>query len=68
MEKIILTIKDSRKKTFFLKLLSELDFVEVQTAKPKKPEAYDFFASAGLWNNRDIDAKQLRAHAWKRKA
>ena len=27
---------------------------------------YDFFASAGLWENRDIDAKELRKQAWNR--
>ncbi len=68
MERIILTIKDGSKRNFFLELLKQFDFIEVQTAKEKKADQYDFFASAGLWKNRDIDANQLREQAWKRRA
>jgi hypothetical protein len=67
MEKITLTIKDDRKKGFFLELLKQLDFIEVQTVKEEKTKKYDFFASAGLWKGRDINANQLREQAWKRK-
>lgn len=66
MEKIILTIKDDRKKNFFLELLKQFDFIEVQKATEKKTDQYDFFASAGLWKNRNITANQLREQAWKR--
>jgi hypothetical protein len=66
MEKITLTIKDLKKKNFFLELLKQFDFIEVQTTKEKKADHYDFFASAGLWKDRDIDANQLRKQAWKR--
>jgi predicted nuclease of restriction endonuclease-like (RecB) superfamily len=66
MEKIILTIKDDRKKNFLLELLKQFDFIEVQKATEKKQEQYDFFASAGLWKDRDINANQLREQAWKR--
>jgi hypothetical protein len=69
MEKITLTIKDDSKLSFFLKLLKQLDFVEVHDVSPgrkSKPKEHDFFASAGLWKNRDIDADKLRENAWKR--
>ncbi|MBI1767737.1 MAG: hypothetical protein HY015_11040 [Bacteroidetes bacterium] len=66
MEKIILTIKDERKKNFFLELLKQLDFIEVQKVSEKKTDSYNFFASAGLWKGRDLNANQLREQAWKR--
>ncbi len=66
MEKITLTIKDGRKKNFFLELLKQFDFIEVQKTAEKKTDHYDFFASAGLWKHRDITANQLREQAWKR--
>ena len=52
MEKFILTIKDDRKKSFLLELLKQFDFIELQKATEKKTDEYDFFASAGLWENR----------------
>jgi hypothetical protein len=65
MEKITLIIKDLKKKNFFLELLQQFDFIEVQTTKEKKTDHYDFFASAGFWKDRDIDANKLRGQAWK---
>lgn len=62
MEKITLTIKDSRKKNFLLELLRQFDFVEIQK-KSEKEDVYDFFASAGLWKGRDINADKLREQA-----
>ena len=69
MEKITLTIKDDSKLGLFLKLMKQLDFVEVDTTSIKRKcrdEKYDFFASAGLWKDRDINAKELQKSAWKR--
>jgi hypothetical protein len=69
MEKIVLKIKDTSKLSFFLKLLNQLDFVEVDQTSIKKKSTtknYDFFASAGLSKNRDINADELRKNAWKR--
>ncbi|MEQ6118374.1 hypothetical protein [Reichenbachiella sp. MALMAid0571] len=68
MEKIILTIKDNSKLNFFLELIKQFDFIEVQKSTSKKNDTkeYDFFASAGLWKNREIDAQELRKKAWKR--
>ena len=32
----------------------------------KGNEKHDFFASAGMWKDKNIDAKELRAKAWNR--
>ena len=65
MEQIILNIKDSSKLSFLLQLIKQLDFVEVEEVKRKKiVSQYDFFSSAGLWANRELNAKELRKQAW----
>ena len=67
MEQIIINIKDDSKLSFFLQLIKQFDFVEVEKIKKKrKSSQYDFFHSAGLWENRKIDAKELRKQSWKR--
>ncbi|WOK08090.1 hypothetical protein RT717_05515 [Imperialibacter roseus] len=69
MEKLTLTVKDDSKLLYLVNFLQQLDFVEVKRHKPIKstsPKKYDFFASAGLWKGRAIDAKRLREKAWKR--
>ena len=67
MEKIILHLKDSSKLSFLIQLINQLDFVEVEKVNKKKASTkYDFFNSAGLWANRDINAKELRKQAWDR--
>ena len=68
MGQLILNIKDNSKLSFFLQLIKQFDFVEVVTVKKKKATSkYDFFNSAGLWENREVDAKELRKQAWDRK-
>jgi hypothetical protein len=66
MKKIILTIKDDTKTDFLIRLLEEFDFIEIKQSGKKVDEAYDFFSSAGMWKDREIDAKELRKQAWKR--
>ncbi len=67
MEQLILNIKDSSKLSFLMQLIKLLDFVEVEEVKKKKTSAkYDFFKSAGLWANRNINANELRQKAWNR--
>lgn len=76
METIILKIKNKKKLDHFLAFIKDLDFVEVlqdtQTSKQevkqaKQGKSNDFFALAGIWENRDIDADDLRAKAWPKK-
>lgn len=38
---------------------------ETTTSEAGTNDNYDFFESAGLMENRDIDANQLRRDAWK---
>ncbi len=67
MEQLILNIKDSSKLSFLMQLIKQFDFVEVEKVKKKKKsDKYDFFNSAGLWANREINAKELRKQAWDR--
>jgi len=47
--------------------LEEFDFLEIREGGQKLDEKYDFFSSAGMWKDREIDAKQLRKQAWKRR-
>ena len=67
MKKITLTIKDDKKVNFLMELLKQFDFIEINKSGQKKDEDYNFFASAGLWKNREIDADKLRRQAWQRK-
>jgi hypothetical protein len=68
MKKVTLTIKDERKTGFLMELLKQFDFIEVQKYDRKKESTsdYDFFASAGLWKDRNINIDQLREQAWQR--
>ena len=68
METIVLNIKDHEKYASFLQFIEQLDFIEIEkSAKIKEGnEKHDFFASAGMWKDRNIDAKELRARAWNR--
>lgn len=67
MQKITLTIKDDKKVDFLLELLKQFDFIEIKKSEQKRDEDYNFFASAGLWKDREIDAEQVRRKAWQRK-
>jgi len=67
MEKLTLNIKDKSRMHFLMELLGQFDFIEIEKKAPQRSSAaYDFFASSGLWKDRDIDAEQLREAAWKR--
>ena len=68
METIVLNIKDHEKYVSFLQFIEQLDFIEIEkSAKIKNgSEKHDLFASAGMWKNKNIDGKELRARAWNR--
>jgi hypothetical protein len=66
MEKIIIQLKDQSKRHFLIQLLAQFEFIELITqTENKQEEAYDFFQSAGLFINREINADQLRKEAWR---
>jgi hypothetical protein len=67
MKQIIINIKDQSKLSFLMQLISQLDFVEVETIKKKKSsKEYNFFDSTGMWANKQVNAKDLRKQAWDR--
>ena len=70
MKQFVLSLKKSEKRNFLLELFEQLDFVEVKAIEKKETtdaadsDDYDFFQSAGLFKNRDIDAVKLRKQTW----
>jgi len=69
MEIVTLKIKNKSKFRHFLDFIKDLDYVEVlkkETPSKKNNAASDddFFALAGMWKNRDINADELRSNAW----
>ena len=69
METITLKITNKRKFQHFLNFIKDLDYVEVLGKEPTKKKKNtltenDFFALAGMWENRNISAEDLRAKAW----
>jgi GMP synthase PP-ATPase subunit len=67
MEEITLKIKDKSKVKFLKQLLKQLDFVEMKKEKKEIKSDHNIFDSAGLWEGRNINARQLRDEAWNRK-
>lgn len=72
MAQIIVRVRDERKAELLLELLASLDFVDVVEssidAEDAVTEADDaaFFALAGIWEDRQIDADSIRQQAWPR--
>lgn len=77
MEEIVVQLKDKAKAQLLSEFLMALDFVssvktsvektsKVSPKRQKKEE--DFFALAGLWNNREVSLASLRKQAWPRQS
>lgn len=72
MEQIIVQIRDKEKAKMLLELLAALDFVYSVKTSPAENEAasqeepLDFFALAGIWQDRDITQDAIRKEAWPR--
>jgi hypothetical protein len=63
----MLNIKDKSKMSFLFQLTNQLDFVEIaEKRKHANLKKTDFFSFAGLWQDRDIDARELRKKAWRK--
>ncbi|MCI5146317.1 MAG: hypothetical protein D3923_12510 [Candidatus Electrothrix sp. AR3] len=64
MEKIIIHVENKEKAKMLLDLLAALDFVDsVQTEQVEKvgqDAPADFFALAGIWQDRDITQESIR--------
>ena len=68
MESITIYVKDKEQIGFLNQLLQHLDFVVMPAGSKQiaKNKAYNFFKSAGLWEDRNITQDDLRTRAWKR--
>ena len=74
MESITITVKNEEKARMLSELLQALDFVtEVKLNWISQPqtseengEKSDFFALAGIWQDRQIELKDIRQQAWPR--
>lgn len=68
MEQLIVQVKDKAKVNLLLELLAALDFVQsVRTCQDNaEEEGGDFFALAGLWQDREISLDSIRQQAWPR--
>jgi hypothetical protein len=67
MESLTIYVKKKEQIEYLYQFLQHLDFV-VLPASPSQVdgnEEYNFFKSAGLWENRDITQDDLRTKAWK---
>ncbi|MEN0003533.1 MAG: hypothetical protein AAF798_05295 [Bacteroidota bacterium] len=68
MEIFEIKLKDQSKKQFLLELLEQLNFIELNIKEDEGVDSahpYDFFDSAGLFEDREMDANQLRKQAWR---
>lgn len=67
MEQI--TIRGKNKARWLRELLNSLDFVDLVEANEenKQNDNADFFALAGIWQDREISLDSLRQKAWPRR-
>lgn len=69
MEQITIHINNKEKADLLLQLLRSLDFidaVEVKNQTMTEGAEADFFAMAGIWQDREITQESLRQKAWPR--
>jgi hypothetical protein len=75
MEQIIIQVRDKEKAKVLFELLTALNFVDsVQTSGAEevegktavREETEDFFALAGLWQDREVTVESIREKAWPR--
>ncbi len=69
METLTIKVKNKERLLFLYEVLRYYDFVELPDLDiiEKKENKHDFFASAGIWKDRDITQEKLRKRAWNRK-
>lgn len=70
MEQLIVQVTDKEKAKMLSEMLSALDFVySVNAIEDQKTtfinDEQDFFAVAGLWENRDVTVESIRKKAWR---
>ncbi len=69
MKQLIVHIRDQEKPETLSKILTALDFVDsveiIEDQTTLSDNEQDFFALAGLWEDRDINPKSIREAAWR---
>jgi hypothetical protein len=69
MQQLIIQVADKEKAEMLLKIISALDFVNsvevVEDNTNIVDNQQDFFALAGMWENRDITTESIRQQAWR---
>jgi hypothetical protein len=69
MQQLIIQVADKEKAEMLLKIISALDFVNsvevVEDNTNIADNQQDFFALAGMWENRDITTESIRQQAWR---
>ena len=69
MEQLIIKVADKEKAQMLLAIISALDFVNsvevVEDNTNIADNQQDFFALAGMWENRDITTESIRQQAWR---
>ncbi|WOB68754.1 hypothetical protein [Microcystis aeruginosa] len=69
MKQLIVHIRDQEKAETLSKILTALDFVDsveiIEDQTTLSDNEQDFFALAGLWEDRDITPKSIRQTAWR---
>ena len=71
MTQIVIHVQNNEKARLLLELLRSLDFVDtVETGESSLSQTTtadnDFFALAGIWQEREIDLAKLRRSIWPR--
>lgn len=72
MEQIVIQVRDKEKAKMLLELLAALDFVDsvkashAEAAAESQDDPPDFFALAGLWQDRETTLDSIREKAWPR--
>lgn len=70
MEELVIQVRDREKAKLLLELLTALDFVDsvqskaLQSSAESATSTEDFFALAGLWENKAINLETIRQNAW----
>jgi hypothetical protein len=67
---ITLDIKNENKRETFLNFLATLDYIEIKSEensslKKHSDKKNKFDGFAGLWENKDVNIKNIREKAWK---
>ncbi|WP_353932796.1 hypothetical protein WJM97_09480 [Okeanomitos corallinicola TIOX110] len=69
MQQLIIQVADKEKAEMLLKIISALDFVNsvevVEDNTNIADNQQDFFALAGMWENRNITTESIRQQAWR---